>query len=134
MKIIIPSILAALSFVACSKKSDSVSTTSPGQARFSVYLTDDPATYEKVVLNIESVDVHYSDSTKDTWYTLKKFNAGFYDLLKFSNGEDTLLATDWVSAKDIDQIRLVLGDSSYVLTNGSRYALETPSGEESGIK
>ena len=106
-----------------------------GETDFSVYLTDDPGTYDHVFLDIQGMEVHYSDDTNnDKWCTLKNFNAGSYDLLKFSNGKDTLLATDRIASKHIDQIRLILGDNSYVVVEGERYPLKTPSGQESGIK
>jgi len=135
MKILSLSLLAAFLFFSCSKNNNSNNVTASGETDFSVYLTDDPGTYDHVVLNIQGVEVHYSDDTNnDKWYTLKDFHEGYYDLLKFSNGQDTLLATDRIAAKHIDQIRLILGENSYVVVEGERYPLKTPSGQESGIK
>src|SRR5205809_3601488 len=126
MKILSLSLLAAIVFFSCSKNNNNV--TASGETDFSVYLTDDPGTYDHVFLDIQGMEVHYSDDTNnDKWYTLKNFNAGSYDLLKFSNGKDTLLATDRIASKHIDQIRLILGDNSYVVVEGERYPLKTPS-------
>lgn len=134
MKILIPIILAACVFVSCSKNNNDVTSSSSGETDFSVYLTDDPGEYDHVNLDIQGVEVHYTSDANDKWYTLKNFHGGVYDILRFTNGKDTLLANDRVAAKHIDQIRLVLGDNNTVVVDGTTYPLETPSGQESGVK
>jgi hypothetical protein len=125
--------LAVCVFLSCSKDNSNSATT--GEADFSVYLTDDPSPYDKVNIDIESVEIHFSDdSGANGWHTLNMISPGVYDLLELSNGKDTLLATQKIAAKKITQVRFVLGDNNSVVVDGNTYPLETPSAEESGLK
>jgi hypothetical protein len=126
-------ILTAFLFFSCTKNNNDAPPLS-GETDLSVYLTDDPGEYDQVNLDIQGMEVHYTDDTDDKWYTLKNFHNGVYDILRFTNGKDTLLANDRVSAKHINQIRLILGDNNTVVVDGTTYPLETPSGQESGVK
>jgi hypothetical protein len=132
MKIVCLSLLAAVLFFSCSKNDDDVITS--GETDFSVYLTDDPGEYDKVYIDIQSVEVHYSDDSGDAWHTLKMFSPGVHDLLKLTNGKDTLLARERIASKKITQIRLILGNNNTVVVDGVTYPLETPSAQQSGLK
>ena len=59
MKKVFASFLAACIFFSCSKDNNNSSTA--GETDFSVYLTDDPSPYDKVNIDIESVEVHFND-------------------------------------------------------------------------
>ena len=65
---------------------------------------------------------------------LKSFKGGIYDILRFTNGRDTLLATERISAKHISQFRFILGDDNTVVVDGITYPLKAPSGQQSGFK
>jgi len=133
MKKVFASFLAACIFFSCSKDNSDSATT--GETDFSVYLTDDPSPYDKVNIDIESVEVHFSDdSDANAWHTIKMIRPGVYNLLKLSNGKDTLLATQKIAAKKITQVRFILGDDNSVVVDGNTYPLETPSAQESGLK
>jgi len=134
MKIFFLSVLTACMLFSCSKTNDNSSTAS-GETQFSVYLTDDPALYDKVNIDIESVEVHFSDDANaDTWHTIKMIAPGVHNLLRLANGRDTLLATEKIAAKKITQIRFILGENNSVVIDGVSYPLKTPSGQESGLK
>ncbi|NTW23961.1 MAG: DUF4382 domain-containing protein, partial [Lentimicrobium sp.] len=61
-------------------------------------------------------------------------NAGIYNLLNFSNGLDTLIATGDLNAGKISQIRLILGPNNSVIVDNVVYPLSTPSAQQSGLK
>ena len=133
----LPALLLGLTlgFSACDKEDDDKAT---GTSRMEVRLTDAPGDYEKVLIDIRSVEIHTDANASNTsggWTTLGNINPGIYNLLDFSNGKDTLLAASNLPAGRISQIRLVLGpDNSLVLKDGSTVALKTPSGQTSGLK
>ena len=135
-KIMLPAMLLglALGFSACDKNDDN----STGTSRMEVRLTDAPGDYDKVLIDIRSVEIHTDANATDNssgWTTLANINPGVYNLLDFSNGKDTLLAASNLPAGRISQIRLVLGENnSLVLKDGSTKALKTPSGQTSGLK
>lgn len=126
-------LLAAVLFCSCSKNNNDDAGTS-GQTDFSVYLTDDPGKYDKVNIDVQSVEVHYSDDAGDAWHNIKMVSPGVHDLLKFTNGKDTLLARENIASKKITQIRLILGENNTVVADGITYPLKTPSAQESGLK
>lgn len=126
-------IAAAAMFVSCSKSNDDNAPGS-GDTDFSVYLTDDPGVYDEVNIDVQSVEVHFSDDSTDAWHTLTMFSPGVHDLLKLTNGKDTLLARERIASKKITQIRLILGTNNTIVKEGVTYPLETPSAQESGLK
>lgn len=103
-------------------------------SRFEVRLTDAPADYAKVLIDIQGVEYNV-DGTDAGWKVLPLKRAGIYNLLDFRNGVDTLLAGEEIAAGKISQIRLKLGEnSSLVLKSGEVISLKVPSGSESGLK
>ncbi|HVI48810.1 MAG TPA: DUF4382 domain-containing protein [Chitinophaga sp.] len=119
-------------FTACSKDENS----SSASARFSVYLTDAPAAYDAVWVDIQDVQVNTSAdaSTTTGWQSIHLLRPGVYNLLKFRNGMDTVIASQEIAAGTIKQIRLVLGNNNSVVIGGISYPLETPSAQQSGLK
>lgn len=61
-------------------------------------------------------------------------NPGIYNLLDFSNGTDTLIATADIHMERVQQIRLILGQNNSVVVDSVSYPLQIPSGSESGLK
>lgn len=105
--------------------------TSTGTTRVEIRLTDVPAPYDAVNINIQSISLHVNSD----WIDLDLLNPGIYDLLEFQNGIDTLLAGEDIPAGTISQIRLVLGsEGNFVVKDGQTYSLETPSAQQSGLK
>jgi len=128
-------ILALIFTVSACKKSDSGSNNQPSS--MNIYLTDAPADYKAVWIDIEQVMVKgNSDSSgNDGWVSVPLLRAGKYNLLDLRNGKDTLLGGVDLPAGKVSQIRLILGESNQlVLNDGTTVDLKTPSGQESGIK
>jgi Domain of unknown function (DUF4382) len=122
-------VILALNFMAGCKKSEQNST------RFELYLTDNPANYKSVWINIQEVRINATTDSSGGWQTVPLFRPGLYDLLRLRNGNDTLIAAIDLPAGRISQIRLVLGNGNYVeMLNGSTKPLETPSAQQSGLK
>jgi len=134
--ILIPSLaIIALIFTlnAC-KKSDSANS---GPSSINIYLTDAPANYQAVWIDIEQVMVkgNTDSAGNDGWVSVPLLRPGKYNLLDLRNGKDTLLGGVDLPAGKVSQIRLILGESNQlVLNDGSTVDLKTPSGQESGIK
>lgn len=118
--------------VACQKDSSN----NDGKARLQVRLTDAPAPYDAVNVDIQKVMINTSDdaATEQGWVELPIIHPGVYNLLDFRNGIDTVLADVEVPAGRINQIRLVLGPNNSVVIAGVPYELKTPSAQQSGLK
>jgi len=119
-------ILSGLYFTACKKTS--------GNSRLTVALTDDPSAYDSVDIDIQAIQVNTNSDTSKGWTSLPLTRQGVYNLLDFRNGLDTLLTSTELPAGTVSQIRLILGSNNSVVINGTRYPLETPSGQQSGLK
>lgn len=117
---------------------DSTTGTQEGKSTLQFNLTDAPAAYDAVYIDIQEVRVHVSNDGDTTspngWITLTNMNPGIYNLLDFQNGTDTLLATDEVPSGRISQVRLILGSNNSVVIDGVSNPLSTPSAQQSGLK
>ena len=121
--------ITALTFSSCKKDK--------GNSRLSVYLTDDPAIYDAVNIDVASVEIKSTDDQSDNgWQQLTLAKAGVYNLLDFRNGMDTLLASVELPAGKVSQLRLILGNNNSVVINGNSIPLplQTPSAQQSGLK
>jgi hypothetical protein len=121
-----------------------------------VKLTDAPAAYDHIFLDVQEVWVHRVDDgiSADTlgagpnplgrrhaspqgdygvWYKLQAA-AGIYDLLDLRNGIFATLAVGSVPAGTYDQARLKLGPDNTIVVDGVTSALKVPSGQQSGYK
>jgi hypothetical protein len=130
-KIIIALLVVATSagafFIGC-KKEDSAS---DDTTTYNIRMTDAPGDYQEVNVNIIGVEVH---SDQKGWIALN-VKTGVYNLLKFSNGIDTLIGSGQIPVGTVSQIRLILGsDKNTVKVNNQVYPLSTPSAEQSGLK
>jgi hypothetical protein len=124
--------LAGVSFIlfSCNKN------TSTGTGHLQVMLTDGPAHYDAVYIDVQKCEVNVSSDTGtgSGWQTVNLLRPGVYNLLKFSNGIDTLLAAAELPAGNLSQMRLVLGPNNSVIIDGQAYPLKTPSAQQSGLK
>ena len=116
--------------ISCSKEEKS----SSGKAQLEVYLTDDPADYDQVILDVKDVQINLSTDSSNKWQSLSTVKAGKYDLLRLVNDDDTLLAKSDIATGTLEQMRLVLGPDNYIVVNGQSIPLETPSALQSGLK
>ncbi len=129
MQLAIPALLIMAFSLITSCTNDSA--TNDGTAHVNMYLTDAPAAYDAVNINIQAVEIN---TNEEGWHTYTLVHPGIYDLLHFSSGLDTIMISEDISPATISQIRLILGDGSNVVVDGVTYPLETPSAEESGLK
>jgi len=135
MKLVKTPALFFFSFVlilsSCSKEN---SKTTASKARMQVYLTDDPAIYDAVIIDVKDIKINYSSDTANGWTSIANQHPGSYDILRLVNGTDTLLADAELEQGRIEQIRLILGPDNFVKVNGQTIRLETPSAQQSGLK
>lgn len=133
--------------------------TSKGNSEISVRMTDAPAVYAAVNIDIKAVEILYRDSTtyncQDTlgskvdttdnhcgceeksedqkWIRLTTM-AGVYNLLEFQNGLDTVIAEGQIQAGHILKMRLILGENNSIVVGTDTIPLKVPSGMEAGLK
>ncbi len=122
---------AIVSMAACSKNDHN------GKSTMQVSLTDAPGDFKAVYIDIQEIDVNYDNSGEGVngWQTMPGVKKGIYNLLTLVNDKDTLLADAEISSGNIKEIRLVLGDNNWVVTNtGDSVKLQTPSGQSSGVE
>jgi Domain of unknown function (DUF4382) len=107
-------------------------------SRLTVYLTDAPADYDEVNIEVVGIQVKASSDPGEGGWTTMPMPASpvIYNLLEFTNGMETLLSTFELPAGKISQLRLILGENNTIVVNGvaSALPLEVPSGQESGLK
>ena len=123
-KIILLSILAiSLGFTSCEKNQS-------GTTQVNLKMTDAPGDFDAIILNIKEVEVKTSGGT-----ALLAVKGGAFDILKFRNGRDTLIASENIATGTLKEIRLILEPTgNVVIIKGVRYNLKTPSGQSSGVK
>lgn len=106
-----------------------------GNARLVVRMIDAPGDYQEVNVDIQSIEVNVSENGDETgWTTLTNVNTGIYNLLELTNGISTVLADTELPAGFISQIRLVLGEGNTLKMGDQVQDLNTPSGQQSGLK
>lgn len=117
-------ILATTILMSCKKNNE------PG--RMSVSMTDAPAAYLEVNVDIQDVQINHES---DGWVSLST-NRGIYNLLDFQNGLSTVIANESeIKAGKVNQMRLILGARNTVmLTDSSTANLSLSSQDETGLK
>src|SRR6516164_9375025 len=108
-------------FFACNKENSSNSNANipPGKSQLSVYMTDGPVDFYKVLIDIRQVAVEldtgsaqgdddHDDHKSVIWDTLT-ITPGVYDLLQLRNGTDTLLGSVVYPSGKILKVRVWLG-------------------------
>ena len=116
--------IPVLFFIACKKES--------GSTNLKVKLTDAPAAYDEVNVDIREVNIKMDDDST-SWISLPT-TSGIYNLLDYQNGVDTLIAETIVTGKTIKEVRLVLGTENSIKIGTETYPITIPSGSESGLK
>ena len=112
-------------FVISCDKNDSAD-----KAQLSVLMTDAPAVYDAVLIDLQRVEVTGDGGSAIVLNT----NSDIYNLLDLTNGVNTLIATADMEPGTISQIRLILGPNNSVVVDGVSYPLSTPSAQQSGLK
>ncbi len=124
INIILCVIVFGFSMNSC-KKDDAKTTYS-----YNVRMTDGPGPYNAVYIDLQGVEITGSDGKA----VMMNVNTGIYNLLNFSNGYDTLIATGSLEVATVQQIRLILGVNNSVVVDNINYPLSTPSADQSGLK
>ena len=94
----------------------------------------DSLLFDEVNIDIESVSIHYGDSSSNGQWIDLATNSGIYDLTDLSNLGLVLADSNGLIPGYISQMRLMLGDSNTVMVDSVLYDLKTPSGQQSGLK
>lgn len=126
MNLVLAIVVVGLTVMSCKKE---------GSSNMTVKMTDAPGDFENVFIDIQEVQVHYSDdSNPNGWVTLNT-NAGVYDLLTLQNGISTVLAPGTgIPSGKISQIRLILNSQNSVVIDGISFPLKVNSATQSGLK
>lgn len=124
-------LLATFIFTSCDKNNDNDTNNGSDKATIKVMLTDAPAQYDEVLIDVQEVQLH---SESEGWITVPLENPGVYNLLEFNNGMDVLLGTCEIPEGLISQVRLVLGSNNSIIVDSVEYPLTVPSGSTSGLK
>lgn len=114
---------------------------SQNNGKITISLTDAADSLSKVLVDIQSVDVHYAANDTDTlasdttsgWVTLNS-NAGVYNLTELQNGIEKVIATGELPAGHVTQIRLKLGSDNSLVIPGDTLSLAVPGATQTGIK
>ena len=120
-------IIASALFFACKKENAAT-----GTATLKVKMTDAPAAWDEVNVDLREVRVNFRDDSTG-WVNLTTV-AGVYNLLDLQNGVDTLIAQGIVPTGNVKEIRLLLGTNNTIVVNGQSFPLTIPSGGSSGLK
>ena len=133
VKISLMSMLLVVGLVACKKDEG-------GNGQIKVLMTDAPADFTEVNVNIEEVWAHYSGNGANGsgWVQLNAI-PGYYDLLQLQNGlTDVIADPTTIPAGNITQMRLKLGDNNYAVEIIDSVAVQFPlllsSQDETGLK
>ncbi|MBD3637893.1 MAG: DUF4382 domain-containing protein [Crocinitomicaceae bacterium] len=119
-------LLSTLCFVGCKKDNQT--------SRLMIRMTDDPADYLEVNVDVQSVQISYSDNGSGGWTTLTT-NAGVYDLLDLQNDVSVVIADQAeIPVGRLNQLRLVLGQNNTLVTTHGTYPLLLSSQDKTGLK
>lgn len=125
IKIILSFIVLGIIMTSCNNNDETASS-----YPYAVRMTDAPGPYQEV--NVDLIGVEITGNAGET-VTLN-VEKGIYNLLDFTNGVSTLIATDTLQISKVAQIRLILGSNNTVVVDNVSYPLSTPSAEQSGLK
>ena len=133
--------VSLISFTAC----DDATVNNGRSAQIEVKLTDAPAHYEAVTIDIQEVRLHADedeeiDSTEtdedaeaNGWITILDEPLEV-DLLDLTNGNNITLGTADLDPGQYSQLRFILGDNNTITIDGEVIPLKTPSAQQSGLK
>lgn len=139
MKALVKNLLLSLILLA-SFACDTDDSPKSGQARVNFYLVDAPADFDEVWIEVLALrvksDHEKSEMSEDdnSWKEIVFEGSQYINLLDLTGGNTLLLGTEDFPEGKIDQIRLILGEDNYLIKNGNRLELQTPSAQQSGLK
>jgi len=115
-------IVSAFVFIACNKDKHNY--------RLDVHLTDAPAAYDEVNVDIESIKVKLRDDSAG-WVSLDT-KAGIYNLLGLQ-GVDSLIASGTLPSNYVQEIRFYLGTNNTIKVAGQTYPLVMDNGTQTKL-
>lgn len=135
-RIAITLIAALFLLTSCDVSDDGSSDSTTGTLQ--VYLTDAPANFDAVWIDIEEVRIHRNEDSEiedndEGWITVSD-DPIKVNLLDLTNGEFEVLGETELETGRYSQIRLILGDENEVVKDGVTHSLDTPSAQQSGLK
>lgn len=134
MKKLLGIIILGLLFTLSCSESDNPVETSEGTGRITIYLTDSPAEFDSIIICISRVEIHKSGNDDTSGWTVINDSLRYFDLLVLTNGATEVLGDTTLTAGKYTQIRLIVGDGSYVVDGEDKHDLIIPSGTQTGIK
>lgn len=118
--------MVALGLSSCSTDD---SKTTDGTTPVTIKITDAPAYYDQIILDIDHIEVITEGGRQVIDVDIEPF-----DILHYREGDYMLLAEHDVPSGRLQEVRLVLDDDNYIVVDGVREKLTTPSGQTSGVK
>ncbi len=101
-----------------------------------VSLIDEPAAYDSVVIDLQSILIKSIDLgfEEGKWLELNNFTPKKYNLLDLTNGSEALLGKIELPRGELSQIWLILGDKNRISVNKKSYALKILPEDIAGAK
>ncbi|MCB2406400.1 DUF4382 domain-containing protein [Hymenobacter lucidus] len=128
---------AGFAFTSCEDALQDVATPTAATATQAAKKEKEPVvSYQAINIDLQRVEVS-QDAAESTgnWTTLTDVQPGSRNLLNAATVAAPLFTTSGFQTGTVKQIRLVLGaNSTITLSNGRVVALDTPSGQTSGLK
>ena len=132
-KLIFLAVFSVIFWMSCSDDSSNVDPVSQN-GRIKMYLVDSPSTLDSVIICVTRVEVHKSGSDSTSGWFVINDSTRYFDLLLLANGAAAVLGDTSLATGQYTQIRLIIGEGSYVIDQGVKHDLEIPSGSQTGIK
>ncbi len=116
--IVVSILTLVLLITSCQKQVNNDETIPNGKSKLQLFLTDDPSLiFDSIFIDIRMVEVKVeTNSGTEFWDTLN-IRPGVYNILKFRNGVDTLLASSYIANGEIKKLRMTLGTNNRVVVN-----------------
>jgi hypothetical protein len=95
------------------------------QATLTVRLVDYPSDYEALYIEIKDVQINYTSDRDEGWLSLDGMNGGVYNVLEYTAGKDTVLASGKVEPGAIRQFRVVYGYNNTLIIDGVEQDMTT---------
>jgi hypothetical protein len=126
-------VLGLFIFTSCSDETTNAPVNEQN-GRIIMYLADSPSTLDSVIICVTRVEVHKSGSDSTSGWFVINDSTRYFDLLRLTNGASVVLGDTSLSPGQYTQIRLIIGDGSYVIDQGIKHDLQIPSGAQTGLK
>ena len=102
----------------------------PGTSHLSIRMTDSTANIGAFMIDLQGVAVADSDSLHEVMLNV---NNGIYNVLNFSGGIDTMIASGDIKSGLVTRIKLILGSNNTVTVDSVVYPLVLIANAQSGI-